>query len=121
MAFNLETLLPTTTYGTPSGNYNGNSTQFFGNAVPAANYYGGQGSSQTALIETTGFQGVITIEATLDSWVEQAQWFKVETYGNANVSTTNTQTINMLGNFVWLRANVSAFTAGVINTANVVY
>lgn len=121
MAFNIEPLLPLTTYGTPSGNYNGANTQFFGNAVPAANYYGGQGSSQNAILQTTDFVGVITIEATLDSWVQQANWFKVETYGNANIATTDTQSIPMLGNFVWLRANVSSFTGGTINIANVVY
>ena len=121
MAFNIEPLLPLTTYGTPSGNYNGTSQHFYGNAVQAANYYAGRGFTQTALIQTTGFQGVITIEATLDSWVEQANWFKVEVYGNANIATTDTQSIQMLGNFVWLRANVSSFTAGTVNTANVVF
>lgn len=121
MAFNIEPLLPSTTYGTPSGNYNGTSTHFFGNAVPAANYYGGQGSSQTAIIQTTNFVGLLTIEATLDSWVEQANWFRVEVYGNTSIDTTDMQSINMPGNFVWLRANVSAFTGGTINQANVVF
>ena len=35
--FTNETLLPVTTYGTPSGNYDGSSTSFIGNAIPAAN------------------------------------------------------------------------------------
>ena len=121
MAFNIETLLPPTTYGTPSGNYNGTSTQFFGNAIPAANYYGGQGSSQSAIIQTTNFTGLVTIEATLDSWVEQANWFRVEIFGNTSTPITTTESINMLGNFVWLRANVSGFIGGTINTANVVF
>ena len=119
--FTNEALLPLTTYGTPSGNYDGSSTSFIGNAIPAANYYGGQGSSQTAIIEATGFVGVITIEATLNDWTQQALWFEVETYGNASAPTTDTQAINMIGNFVWLRAKVTEFTAGSINSANVVY
>ena len=121
MAFNIEALLPPTTYGTPSGNYDGTHKQLFGNAIPAANYYGGQGSAQTAIITTTGFQGLITIEGTLNDWTQQAAWFKINTYGNADIATTDTQAIPMAGNFVWLRANVSAFTGGTINTANVVY
>jgi len=116
-----ESLLPTTVYGTPSGNYDGTSSAFIGNAIPAANYYGGQGSAQTALIQTTGFTGVITIEASLNDWTQQAEWFAVETYGNATVPTTNTQAINMLGNFVWLRARVTEFTAGTINSGNVIF
>ena len=47
MTLTTETLLPTTVYGTPSGNYDGSSTAFIGNAIPAANFYGGQGSAQT--------------------------------------------------------------------------
>jgi hypothetical protein len=119
--FTNEALLPSTTYGTPSGNYDGSSTSFIGNAIPAANYYGGQGSAQTAMIQATRFVGVITIEATLNDWTQQALWFEVETYGNASVPTTDTQAINMLGNFVWLRAKVTDFTAGAINSATVIY
>ena len=119
--FTNETLLPVTTYGTPSGNYDGSSTSFIGNAIPAANYYGGQGSAQTAIIQSTGFVGVVTIEATLNDWTQQALWFEVETYGNASVPTTDTQAINMLGNFVWIRAKVTEFTAGSINSATMVY
>jgi hypothetical protein len=119
--FTNQALLPATTYGAPSGNYDGTSTHFIGNAIPAANYYGGQGSAQTAIVQTTGFVGVITIEATLNDWTQQALWFPVETYGNANVATTGTQALNMIGNFVWLRANVTDFTAGTVNSANVIY
>lgn len=119
--FNNQVLLPLTTYGTPSGNYDGSSTAFFGNAIPAANYYQGQGSAQTAMISSTGFLGVLTIEASLNDWTEQAKWFTVTTYGNATVATTETVAINMEGNFVWLRAKVTDFTAGSIDSANVIY
>ena len=73
------------------------------------------------MIQSTGFVGVVTIEATLNDWTQQALWFEVETYGNASIPTTDTQAINMIGNFVWLRAKVTAFTAGSLNSANVVY
>lgn len=119
--FTNELLLPTTLYGSPSGNYNGTTPFFFGNSVPAANFYGGQGSAQTVVIQTTGFVGVITLEATLNDWHEQAMWFKIGEYGNANVPTTNTEAISVVGNFAWIRANVTQFTGGTINSANVMY
>jgi hypothetical protein len=119
--FSNQQLLPPTTFGTPSGNYDGSSTSFTGNAIPAANYYGGQGSAQTNIIQTTGFQGVITIEASLNDLTQQALWFEVAAYGNASVPTTDMQALNVIGNFVWIRAHVTDFTAGTINSANVVY
>jgi len=119
--FTNQALLPVTTYGTPSGNYDGTSSAFIGNAIPAANYYGGQGSAQTAIIQTTGFVGVVTIEATLNDWTQQALWFEVATYGDSVTPMTGTEALNMIGNFVWIRANVTQFTAGTINSANVVF
>ena len=119
--FNNLALLPLTVYGTPSGNYNGSSTSFIGNAIPAANFYGGQGSAQTAIIHTTSMVGVITIEASLNELTREALWFEVATYGNSTTPVTSTQAINIEGNFVWLRAKVTAFTYGTINSANVVY
>ena len=119
--FTNESLLPPTVYGTPSGNYNGSSPEFIGNAIPAANFYGGQGSAQTAIITTTNFTGVITIEGSLNDWTQQAEWFRIDTYGNANVATTDTQAISMVGNFVWLRAHVTDFTSGSVNSANVIF
>ena len=121
MTFTSESLLPTTTYGIPSGNYDGSTPYFVGNAVPAANFYGGQGSAQTALITVTNLVGVITLQGSLNSQTEQAVWFDIESYGNASVATTNTTAINMIGNFVWLRASVTDFTAGTINSANLAF
>lgn len=116
-----ETFLPSTTFGTPSGNYDGTTPDFIGNAIPAANYYGGQGSVQTAIITTTGFTGVITFQATLGSLYQQAAWFDIATYGNASAPTTDTATVNLVGNFVWIRAAVTEFTAGTINSATVIF
>lgn len=116
-----ETLLPQTTYGIPSGNYDGSSTFFIGNAIPAANYYGGQGSAQTAIIQATNFVGKITLQGTLNDWKQQALWFDIDSFGDLGNSTTDTTAINMVGNFVWIRAQVSGFTSGIINSANVVF
>ena len=117
-----EPLLPLTVYGTPSGNYNGSSPDFIGNAVIASSYYGHRGTGlQTVILQVTDFVGVINLQATLNDWTEQAMWFDVDTYGNASVSTTATTAINLVGNFVWIRAEVTEFTAGTINSATVIF
>jgi hypothetical protein len=119
--FTNQALLPFTTYGIPSGNYDGSTPDFIGDAIPAANFYGGQGSAQTAIITSTGFVGIMTIEATLNDLTQQALWFDVATYGNGIDPYTEVQALNIIGNFVWLRAKVTQFVAGTINSANVVY
>ena len=118
--FTNEALLPLTTYGTPSGNYNGTTPFFFGNSVPAANFYAGAGFGQTVLIQITGFQGNITLQGSLNDWHEQAMWFDIEKVEVPDADTT-ALTLNVEGNFVWLRAFVEDFAAGTINTANVIY
>ncbi len=47
MAITRDTILDTTVYGTPSGNYDGSSQDWLSDPVKAANYYRGQGSIQT--------------------------------------------------------------------------
>ena len=121
MSLTTSTFLPLTTYGTPSGNYNGSSPAFIGNAIPAANYYGGQGSIQTAVVTTTGFIGKITFQATLGDLHQQAMWFDLDTLGNGTTPLTSTTATNLVGNFVWLRVAVTEFTAGTVNSATVVF
>ena len=61
-AYTTQTLVPALVYGVPSGNYTGGNV-YVGNAVPAANYYGGQGAIQTLVANVTSFQGNIVVEA----------------------------------------------------------
>jgi len=108
-------LLPTTTYGTPSGNYDGSSQDWSGDRQQAANYYGGFGGLQTIAYYLNGFQGRIKIEATLDSDpVTDAAWFKVDEFDSTSTTTTNNFSVNITGNFTWIRANVEDFDAGTI-------
>jgi hypothetical protein len=108
-------LLPTTTYGTPSGNYDGSSQDWSGDRQQAANYYGGFGGLQTIAYYLNEFQGRIKIEATLDSDpVTDAAWFKVNEFDSTSTATTNNFSVNITGNFTWIRANVEDFDAGTI-------
>ena len=115
------TLLPLTVYGTPSGNYNGSSTTFVGNSIPAANYYAGQGAIQTLTYTIDGLLAVITIQATLENDTPQAAWFDIDSYGNVSVPTTATQATSVIGNFSHLRAVVTDFTAGNITSVTAAY
>jgi hypothetical protein len=109
-------LLPTTTYGTPSGTYDGSSADFNGVRQQAANYYGGYGTLQTIAFYLSGFQGKIQIQATLESDPTDSQWFRVYEidYTDSSEITENFSQ-NITGNFVWLRARVENFTAGTIS------
>jgi len=71
-------LLPTTTYGTPLGTYDGSSADFNGERQQAANYYGGFGGLQTVAFYLNGFQGRIELQATLESDpTADSDWFRV--------------------------------------------
>ena len=115
-------LLPTTSYGTPSGNYDGSSEDWSGVRQPAANYYGGFGGLQTIAIFLNGFQGRIKIEASLDSDpTSDVQWFKVYELDSIAIATTDNFSTNITGNFTWIRANVELFQSGTITKVDMSY
>ena len=115
-------LLPTTTFGTPSGNYNGTSTFFAGVQQKAADYYGGFGQLQTVAFFLNGFQGIITIQATLDTDpTVDTEWFPVNIFDASSAAVNNNFPVNITGNFTWLRAFVSDFQAGTITKLTVSY
>lgn len=116
--FTTQNLVPALEYGVPSGNYDGG-YNYVGNAVPAANYYGGQGAVQTILYDVDVFQGNISIEATLNDLQDSASWFEIASLLAANVSAVIPQTA--YGNFTWLRAVITDFAAGNVNTVDASY
>ena len=117
-AYTTQTLVPALVYGVPSGNYAGGNV-YVGNAVPAANYYGGQGAIQTILFDVSAFHGNITIEATLNDLQVSAPWFEIANITAANVSSVTSNTV--VGNFTWLRATITDFASGNVNTVTAAY
>ena len=116
-------LLPTTTYGTPLGTYDGSSADFNGERQQAANYYGGFGGLQTVAFYLNGFQGRIELQATLESDpTADSDWFRVYDvdYTDSSSATTNFST-NITGNFTWIRARVEQFSAGTISRITISY
>lgn len=115
-------LLPTTTYGTPSGNYDGSSTDWNGVRQAAANYYGGVGGLQTVAFYLLNFQGDIRLQATLDTDpVSDNNWFDVYQFNSNIAPTSENFSVNVTGNFTWLRARVEDFDAGTITKLTASY
>lgn len=121
MSVNTLTILGQTHYGVPSGNYDGSSLDFDSDGVKGVGYYRGQGSIQTIYQRVTGFQGVITIQATLDQNWETAQWANVNTFGDASTVVSGVYPVTLTGNYTWLRVRITGFSAGQIDSITVVY
>ncbi len=116
-----QSILGTTIYGEPSGNYDGSSQDWSSDAVQAANYYRGRGGLQTITFNLAGFVGILYLEATLDAVPETASWFNTFTYGDGVVALTNIHSETVLGNFTWMRIRVVTFDAGTINSVTITY
>ena len=110
-AYTTQTLVPALEY--TAGN------TYVGNAVPAANYYGGQGAIQTIIFDVDTFQGNISVEATLNDLQDPAPWFEIANLIAANISGVTSNTV--VGNFTWLRATITDFAAGNVNTVTASY
>jgi hypothetical protein len=115
-------LLPTTNIGIPSGNYDGSSQEWAGVAQKAANYYSGFGGLQTVAFFLNGFQGHITIEASLDTVPDSnATWFTVQDLDYITSPVTQNFSRNIPGNFAWIRAKVDNFIDGTITKVTLSY
>ena len=119
--YTTQTLVSDVTYGSASGNYDGSSQDWYSDAVPAANYYGGQGALQTIIYRLQDFVGIITIQATLNDQQVSAPWFDVATISDGSTVETGTIPVNVVGNFTWLRAHITGFDAGTIQSITAAY
>lgn len=124
MSSTVLTLLAETIYGVASGNYDGSSQEFFGNAAKGVAYYHGQGSLQTVIIQVTEFEGTITIQGSLNNDSASASWLDLYEYGSAiwNSSViTDYHPVNLIGNFAWIRIKVTDFDSGKVNNISITY
>jgi len=116
-----ETILDSITYGTASGNYDGSSQDFFSSIGRAADYYQGQGSIQTVIIQVTGFSGRIRLEASLGDDPVASAWFEIYDYDHRIGTITDYHPVTLTGNYVWIRAEITNFDAGTINQITITY
>jgi hypothetical protein len=92
-------------------------------------------SLHTVQVSLTGFIGKISIQGTLAVNPTESDWFTVElgtgamsvdttgliaeqniTFVDYTAATTNTKTYNFIGNLVWIRAKISNWVDGTINS-----
>ena len=122
MVIQRATILSTTVYGEASGNYDGSSQDWSSDPVKAANYYRGQGGIQTIAFTVTDFEGMMHLEATLDSDPAEATWFETFVFGDGSTAPlTDYHPEAVLGNFTWMRVRVSGFSGGTINSVTIAY
>tara|TARA_B100000886_G_C20407734_1_gene485598 strand:- start:556 stop:918 length:363 start_codon:yes stop_codon:yes gene_type:complete len=111
------TLIPSTTHGTPTGNYNGTDTSFFSDKTESDGYFGYTDGLHTIaafpnnFIGTIKFQGSLATDPTNDDWVDIPNL----TIGNGATTVSDPVTANFTGNFVWVRAKVESYTGGTIS------
>jgi hypothetical protein len=111
------------------------------NKLRGDGYSGGSAGIQTVFWNVTGFVGIIDIQGTLATDPQENDWasvplstvetgyFNLDTTGlvrpggtvvNSYTSPTDAITYyNYTGNFVWIRAYVSRFTQGVVNSISI--
>ena len=117
-----KTILATTVYGEPSGNYDGSSQDWSSDPVTAANYYRGRGGVQTIIFGVSAFEGNMYLEACLDEDPAEANWFNTYIYGDgSSIPLTVYHPTTVTGNFTWMRVRVEGFSGGTINTVTITY
>lgn len=115
------TLIPNTTFGTVSENYDGNATEFNGVPEKAAAYYSKDKNIQTISWFLTGFVGILKIQATLDDDKDSTNYFTIMQLGDGVTPLTEKDFANLKGNYTWIRVRVESFTAGVIDKVSMGY
>lgn len=123
MTVNTKTILGTTVYGVPSGNYDGSSQDFVSDAAQASAYYLGRVGVQTVIFRVTDFSGQIVLQGTLDDEPTTSSWSTLYEYGESSTASviTDYHPVGITGNFTWLRAQVLAFDAGTIDSVTAIY
>ena len=117
-----KTILATTVYGEPSGNYDGSSQDWSSDPVTAANYYRGRGGVQTITFSVAGFEGNMILEACLDEDPAEANWFETYIYGDGStIPLTDYHPATISVNFTWMRACVEGFSGCSINSEIITY
>ena len=86
-------------------------------------YYGRSDGFHTVQYNISGFQGKIKMQATLAVNPVETDWFTLDTtehetigFANDGPTATGAHIKNFTGNYVWVRAVVSSWTVGTVNS-----
>jgi len=107
MKINSETILTTQTHP-------GDSTMLVvtGDAYKGDGYYRQSDGIHTVQYTYTNFSGIISIQATLAVTPDESDWFDAHVYETHMETASKIQ--NIVGNYVWIRAQVIYFD-GTVN------
>jgi len=110
-------VISNTAFGAANGPYNGTDTNWYSNAYKGDGYYGYTDGLHTVSFKLTGFVGTIGMQASIATTPTAADWFDIDsTQVGDNINPLSEVTFaNFSGNFVWVRAAITNFTAGTIN------
>lgn len=110
---------------------------YFSEPVRGEGYYNGGDGLHTVQYDIYDFIGRIEMQGTLDSNPTASDWFTVElgagnnalsvdttglisesniTFVQYSTATTSVKTYNFKGNYIWIRAKVSEWTEGTVNS-----
>jgi len=111
------------------------STTLTSEKVKGDAYFGQSDGLHTVVVNITGFTGTIKIQGSLETTPGDNDWFDIElgtddfvvdTSGLVtkqaaeslvyNIAETSMKSYNAVGNFVWLRANISNWQSGTISS-----
>lgn len=118
---------------------NTNVETFTSDPIKGDGYYGRSDGLHTVIWNLIGFQGTISIQGSLATTPEESDWvnirlssdssFSVDTTGLVTVGSINQVTYstsitdavayNFTGNFVWVRAKITNWTTGSIESIRV--
>lgn len=108
------------------------------NPIKGDGYFGGSDGFHTVQIDINQFVGKLEMQGSLASSPQESDWCFVE-LGTNNMSidttgliseenissveyrtaTTNVKSYNFIGNYVWVRARVSDWTEGTVNSIRI--
>jgi hypothetical protein len=64
---------------------------------------------------------VIILQATLDQNWQTANWVDVNTFGDASTVSSGVYPVTLTGNYTWVRARITDFSAGTIDSITILY
>jgi hypothetical protein len=102
--------------------------EYSSNPVKGDGYFGGSDGLHTAQVRLTNFRGSVAVQGTLSTTPLENDWFNVLLDNGSgttissldlNTATSSVSCYNFTGNFVWVRANISNWTVGTVNSIQV--
>lgn len=112
------TLINSVSSGTPPGSYSGPALPHYSEFTKGVGYYRKTNGLHTVSYTTNGgFIGTLKMQGTLVTDPTDTDWVDIPgTWFGDNVTVADGTTMfNFIGNFVWVRAAVVAFSEGAIN------